>query len=125
MGDTVGGGTHRDWEASGGEKSMKTIINGLRYDTDKAILVGEARYSGSRSDFQWWEAALYRTPRAGRFFVAGRGGPMTMFAHRVENGSMGGSKCIPMAATEAREWAERYLATEDVEKAFAETIQDA
>src|SRR5208337_3515187 len=47
---------------------MRAVINGLRYDTDKAVLIGEAGYSGSYSDFQWWEAGLYRTPRAGRYF---------------------------------------------------------
>jgi hypothetical protein len=104
---------------------MKAIINGLRYDTDKATCVGTAGYSGSRTDFQWWEAGLYRTPRAHRFFVAGRGGPMTMFSHRVQNGSQGGDKLIPMGLEEAREWAERHLTTEEVEAAFSDAIQDA
>jgi hypothetical protein len=104
---------------------MKAIINGLRYDTDKATLVGEESADCSRTDFSWWTAGLYRTPRAHRYFVAGRGGPMTMFAHRVQNGSQGGEKIIPMSAEEAREWAERYLTTEQVETGFADEIQDA
>ncbi len=104
---------------------MRAIINGLRYDTEKSVLIGEGGYSGSRSDFQWWEAGLYRTPRAGRFFVAGKGGPMTTFAHRVPNGSQGGSKLIPMSVDEAREWAERYLTVDEVEKGFSDAIQDA
>jgi hypothetical protein len=103
---------------------MKAILNGLRYDTDKAVLIGKYYTSDmSRSDFQWWEAGLWRTPRVGRYFLAGSGGPMTMFAHRVPNGSMGGSKVIPMSAEEAREWADRYLTTAEVEAAFA--IEDA
>ena len=104
---------------------MRAIINGLRYDTEKSVLIGEGGYSGSRSDFQWWEAGLYRTRRAGRFFVAGTGGPMTMFAHRVPNGSAGGSKLIPMSVDEAREWAERYLTVDEVEKGFCDAIEDA
>jgi len=42
---------------------MKTIIEGKRYDTDKAILVGEYATPGlGHSDFRYFEAALYRTP---------------------------------------------------------------
>jgi hypothetical protein len=104
---------------------MKSIINGLRYDTANATLIGEAGYAGSRRDFQWWTAGLYRTPRSGRYFVAGRGGPMTMFAHRVANGSAGGDKLIPMDASEARDWAEQYLTVEEVEAAFSASIQEA
>ena len=58
---------------------MKAIINGLRYDTDKATLIGEASH-GYASDFQHWEAGLYKTPRSGRFFLAGSGGPMTRWS---------------------------------------------
>jgi hypothetical protein len=105
---------------------MKAIINGLRYDTEKAVCVGEESTSHlSRSDFGWWSAGLYRTPRAGRYFLAGEGGPMTRFAHHVKNGAWGGSKLIPMSREEAREWAERYLSTDEVEAGFAAEIQDA
>ncbi len=105
---------------------MRAIINGLRYDTDKAALVGEASYNGSRTDFQWWEAGLYKTPRSGRFFLAGRGGPMTRWAKSIgNNGRTGSSGIAPMSLDEAREWAERYLTVDEVETGFAETIADA
>jgi hypothetical protein len=105
---------------------MKAIINGLRYDTDKAILIGEDYANCPRSDFAWWSAGLFKTPRSGRFFLAGRGGPMTQFSHPYgQNGSQGGEKIIPMSAEEAREWAERYLTTDEVETAFSAAIQDA
>lgn len=104
---------------------MKAIINGLRYDTDKAILIGETSANCSRSDFQWWKAGLYKTPRSCRFFLAGRGGPMSMWATRIDNGWQGGDGIKPMNAGEAREWAERYLTTAEVEAGFAEAIQDA
>jgi len=105
---------------------MRAVINGLRYDTDKAVLIGEAGYSGSYSDFQWWEAGLYRTPRAGRYFLAGSGGPMTRWARSIGfNGRTGSSGVFPMTPEEAREWAERYLIVDEVEKGFAEAIQDA
>ncbi len=98
---------------------MKAIINGLRYDTDKAICIGEASH-GYAGDFSRWEAGLYRTPRSGRYFLAGSGGPMTRWARSVDSGNTrtGGDGIFPMDADEAREWAERYLTTEEVESGF-------
>ncbi len=105
---------------------MKSIINGLRYDTSKAVLIGEASYDGSRSDFQWWEAGLYRTPRSGRYFLAGRGGPMTMWSHSTgQNSWTGGSGIKPLDDADAVEWAEQHLTTAEVEAGFVELVEDA
>ncbi len=105
---------------------MKAIINGKRFDTSKAILVGEADYNGSVTDFQWWEAGLYKTPRSGQFFLAGEGGPMTRWSRSVENnGYTGGSGIIPLEADDALEWAERYLTTAEVEEHFGNVVEDA
>jgi hypothetical protein len=107
---------------------MRAIINGLRYDTDKAIKIGEGGSDGytSSSDFSYWRASLYRTPRANRYFLAGHGGPMTRWAKAVgNNGRTGSSGIAPMSLDEAREWAERYLTVDEVETGFAETIADA
>lgn len=107
---------------------MKAIINGLRYDTDKAILIGESGSDGnvSRSDFQWWEAGLYKTPRSNRYFLAGRGGPMTRWAKSAgQNSTTGSSGIHPMDAEEALEWAERYLTTAEVDAGFEKAVQDA
>lgn len=107
---------------------MKAIINGLRYDTDKAVHVGTADAGGSVSDFGYWEANLYKTPRSGRFFLAGKGGPMTRWARRVGTGGdtrTGGSGIFPMEPDEALEWAEQYLSAKEIEEHFAEAVQDA
>lgn len=107
---------------------MKAIINGLRYDTEKAIEIGQAGSDGniSSSDFSYWTATLYRSPRAHRYFLAGHGGPMTRWAKAIgNNGRVGSSGIIPLDADDAREWAERYLTVEEVEKGFAEAIEDA
>jgi hypothetical protein len=107
------------------EGVMKSIINGLRYDTEKAVLIGKASY-GYSGDFQRWEAGLYRTPRSGRFFLAGSGGAMTQWSQKIDNNSWtGGSGIKPMNTDDAREWAERYLSAAEVEAGFAEAIQDA
>lgn len=105
---------------------MKKIINGLRYDTDSAVKVGWASNSAPMSDFSWWEATLYRTPRSGRYFLAGEGGPMTTFSKACCGNLRGyGERVIPMSKIEAREWAEQNLTTEELEAAFASAIADA
>jgi len=107
---------------------MKAIINGLRYDTEKAVLIGEASTPFTRlsGDFTHWEAGLYRTPRSGRYFLAGRGGPMTRFAHSAgQNETRGGSRIFPMDDAEALAWAEEYLTTDEIERGFAAKLEDA
>jgi hypothetical protein len=106
---------------------MKAIINGLRYDTTKAICLGETDSGGSYGDFSHWSAGLYRTPRSGRFFLAGGGGPMTRWSRRGEqqNETRGGHGIIPMDREEALEWAEQYLTPAEIEAGFAEQLQDA
>ena len=106
---------------------MKTIRDGLRYDTEKAILIGEASNGGSYSDFSHWDAGLYRTPRSGRYFLAGSGGPMTRFARQgpQQNETRGGSGIQPMDEAEALEWAEQYLTHDEIEGAFCEKLEDA
>jgi len=105
---------------------MRAIINGFRYDTDRARLLGEGgSLAVPYSDFRWWEAGLYVTPRAGRYFLAGEGGPMTRFAQRVGDMRGYGERIIPMTAEEALEWAQRFLTTEEVESAFGDSVEDA
>jgi len=105
---------------------MRRIINGFRYDTDRAQLVGEGGSSGlSRSDFRWWQAGLYVTPRARRYFLAGEGGPMTRFGQRVGDMTGYGEAIIPVTEDEALEWAEQFLTTAEVEATFGDSIEDA
>ena len=78
---------------------MKTAQTGVRYDVSKAILVGEAERHFGKLD--GWQAKLYRTPRAGRYFLAGRGGWMTRWR--------GEQRIIPLSGEEAFAWARRYL----------------
>lgn len=107
---------------------MKKIIDGRRYDSETAIEVGSADSLGktadSTRDFKYWEATLYKTPRSGRFFLCGEGGPMTRFAQSAgQNSWSGGSDLIPMSTEEAREWAETYLDAESIEAHF--DVEDA
>ena len=58
---------------------MKKIINGKRYDTDTATLIGYNGYNGSHSDFSYWCETLYQK-RTGEYFIHGEGGPMSRYA---------------------------------------------
>lgn len=105
---------------------MKKVINGLRYNTEKAVKIGEYYTSGiGRNDFNYWEAALYKTPRSGRFFLAGEGHGMTRFAGTYGNMQGWGEGLEPMSKEEALAWAEQYLTPEEIEEHFGEDIQDA
>jgi hypothetical protein len=104
---------------------MKAIINGKRYDTEKATLVGETT-QGYQGDFNRWEAGLYVTPRSKAYFLAGRGGAMTRFARPDEGGGYtGSSRILPMDADEALEWAAAHLTVDEVEAQFGDAIEDA
>jgi len=103
---------------------MKKILNGFRYDTEKAILIGHAEPNSNIRDFNYWEAGLYVTKRSHSFFIAGSGGPMSRFGRSTgQNETSGGSDLIPMSKAEALEFAEQYLETEEFEKHFV--IEDA
>lgn len=105
---------------------MKAIIDGRIYDTEKGVKVGEYNNGLSYSDFGWWEAGLYRTPRSGYYFLAGEGGAMTRFSRPVDNDSWsGGSKIIPLGEREAFEWAQQYLDVDTVEAEFSDLIEEA
>jgi len=105
---------------------MKAIIDGKRYDTETAELIGEAHNGGNWGDYSHWEAALYRSPRGKHYFLAGQGGPMTMWAKRSgSNGGSGGSGIKPMEKGEAFEWAQQHLPDDEVEAAFGDMIEDA
>jgi hypothetical protein len=106
---------------------MKVIIEGKRYDTDKAILVGEYGTPGlGTSDFRYWEAGLYKTPRSGAFFLAGKGHGMTPYGSTYADGMRGwGSRIIPLSREEALEWAEEHLSPDVIEEHFADMIKDA
>lgn len=108
---------------------MKSIIAGVRYDTDKATLIGETSNDNAHSvtDFNYWRAGLYKTPRSGRYFLAGEGGARTMFCHQLgQNSWSGGEKVIPLESEAAAfEWAQQELPADVVEQHFAHLIEDA
>ena len=85
---------------------MRAIINRTKYDTETATLIGETSHGWGR-DHGYYSCGLYRT-RTGRYFLAGKGGPASMFAQQVGNSSIGGSGIVPLEEGEALDFAERH-----------------
>lgn len=86
---------------------MKTAINGVRYDTDAAVLIGRRIFKVSPHTLKTppsdrWAASLYMTPRSGRLFLFGWGGFMTRFKGR-EN------VFIELTQDEMLTWTKEYL----------------
>lgn len=105
---------------------MKAIINGKRYNTSTAILIGTASSNTGHSDFGWWEEVLYKTPRTGAYFLAGEGNARSHYATNLGGGSWGpGSKITPLTKAEAMTWAEQYQMVPVLESEFADGIEDA
>ena len=105
---------------------MKAIINGRRYDTDKADDLGGNSSDCGVSDFSYFSERLYRTPRSGRYFLAGEGGPMSRYARSLGGGGWSGSeKITPLTDEEAFGWAQDSLDADEVERLFADKIEDA
>lgn len=102
---------------------MKKIINGRRYDTETATVLGEDSYSNC-GDFHFWEESLYQK-RTGEFFLHGVGGPASKYAETVgQNQWTGGEKIIPLSFDKAREWAENHLGSDEYEEIFGPVEED-
>ena len=73
---------------------MKRIIDGKLYETSKANRVCDVSSSSHNyGDFGWHETVLYRTAK-GNFFVAGEGGPRSMWAELTGQNSWSSGKGI-------------------------------
>lgn len=96
---------------------MKKIINGKRYDTETAQLIGSASYS-NRTDFHFWSEELYRK-KTGECFLYCEGGPASKYGRQIEqNAWSGGEKIIPLTLKEAQKWGEEYMNADEYEQVF-------
>ena len=97
---------------------MKKIIDGRRYDTDRAKKLASASSPEGRSDFHWWEETLYRKS-TGEFFLHGEGGPASKYAEACgQNQWSGGARIMPVSLEEAQKWAEEHLDGDEYEEIF-------
>lgn len=103
---------------------MKKIIEGKRYDTEKAELVGVWDNGIYDSDFNKVEETLYRK-RTGEFFLHGEGGARTRYAEACgQNAWRGGERIMPLGYDEAQRWAEEHLDADVVDEYFAIPDED-
>jgi len=103
---------------------VKRIINQKRYDTDKAVKVGEYWNGLSKSDFGHITETLYRK-RTGEFFLHGVGGANTKYAKAVgTNCWHGDERLMPMEFETARKWAEQHLTADEYENIFGAVEED-
>lgn len=104
---------------------MKKIINGKRYDTDKAQCVAEYANTYDRGDFHWYEEALYQTP-SGSWFLAGEGHAASKYARSVAQNERGpGEDLLVLSEVEARAWLEAHDKVKELEDYFGGDIVDA
>lgn len=103
---------------------MTAIIDGVRYDTEKATLVGQDWNGCPRGDLDYLEVQLYLTAR-GSWFLAARGGARTEYAQVRGRTHYGGSEITPLPAEAARRWLERHDHVDALEEHFSDSIVDA
>ena len=97
---------------------MNKVINGKRYDTEKAELVGNWTNGHRYGEFQYECEELYRK-KTGEFFLYGSGGPMSSYAVPSGNNNWtGSSEITPLTIDEAKKWVEKNLDADDYEKYF-------
>jgi len=105
---------------------MKAIIDGLRYDTDKATKIASWDNGAHHGDFHRVEETLYRT-QANAYFIAGEGGALSCYASACEGGraSCGGEGIRPLDEAAAITWLENHKLVDELEREFPDSIQDA
>jgi len=107
---------------------MRDIIGRLVYDTDTAGKVLDFTNVGkvSASDFKSETSALYRTT-SGRYFLCGRGGPMSRWRVSMGGGFQGATidAILPLGADEALDIVVEYGDIETAEALFEQLVEEA
>jgi len=104
---------------------MKRVIGGKAYNTETATKLCELDGPDNRGDFSFHDTALYVT-RGGAYFLAGYGGPRSMWARSMSNGEWcGGEGVRPVSAQEAAEILAREGEVETLERLFGPTEEAA
>lgn len=102
---------------------MYKVINGKRYNTDTAQLMGECSY-GCLGDLDYTSEELYRK-QTGEFFLYGEGGANSIYREEISmNSWSGGEQITPLSYAEAQKWAEEHLSGEEYDRIFG-TVDDS
>ena len=103
---------------------MKRIIDGKKYDTETAYMVGQWENMYDVSNFHYFSESLYKK-RTGEYFLHGEGGARSQYAETIgQNEWRGGEKIIPLTYDNARKWAEEHLGVDVYEAEFGEVSED-
>ncbi len=101
------------------DKKMKKIINGKKYDTETAEVIGYWSNHLGSNDFNSLSETLYKK-KTGEFFLYGEGGANTRYSKSNGNSSWGSSTIIPFAEREAMDWLEEHGDADRYEEVFGE-----
>lgn len=102
---------------------MKKYIQGKKYDTATAKLVGAWGNGCYTTDFNYLSESLYRK-RTGEYFIHGEGGARTHYAEQEGSGWWSGGEAItPISPEDARQWAEEHLSTDEYDAEFGEPTE--
>lgn len=99
---------------------MNKVINGKRYDTDAAELIGEKTNGNLPGEIEYYCETLYRKKRANEYFLHIEGGANSRAARRVGESWVSGELIEPLEHEAAKEWAEKNLTADEYESSFGE-----
>ena len=104
---------------------MNKVINGRRYDTDKAREVAHADNMDDATSADYCRETLYRK-RNGEHFLHCEGNARTPYATFTADGwAKPGEVLRPLTYEEAQQWASDSLSGDDYEAAFGTVPDDA
>lgn len=95
---------------------MKMIINGKKYDTETAKMVGSYD-NGYYGDYRYEEEELY-LKKTGEFFLYGYGGALSKYASYYGDMRSEGRDITPLTLEEAKKWAMKHMDGDEYEEAF-------
>jgi len=98
---------------------MNKVINGKRYDTKKARLIGERSEGQGWTDFSYWFENLYQK-KTGEFFLHCGGGPNSKYGYSDGNRFGSDEKIEPLTIDEAKKWCEILLDADEYEDIFGD-----
>lgn len=102
----------------------KKIINGRKYDTETAKLVGEWANMHYVTDLNYESESLY-VKRNGEYFLLGEGNARSRYAKPCGDGNwIGAWEITPLTYDAARRWAEEHLDADEYEAVFGEVSED-
>ncbi len=106
---------------------MNKIINGKRYDTDKAKEIGSWESTWDCGSVDYMSETLYRK-RTGEFFLHCERGMRSATAYRFCDNKMasdGSEHIVLLAYEQAQGWAEENMTADEYEAVFGEVADDA